>query len=160
MMNTVDFSTTASELLHLERAALDRWGRGDPGGVLKLYAPDISYFDPLTASRLDGHEAMEDYYRPWTGKIHIARYDIVNPQVVVDATMALVTYNLVNYRRGDAGHDVVASRWNNTSVYQRRGAAWKLIHSHWSFTEHPAFQHMTPEASEGLSNADSLPAGQ
>jgi hypothetical protein len=64
--------------------------------------------------------------------------------------MALVTYDLVNYSRDAAGNEAVASRWNSTAVYQRRGDVWKQIHSHWSFTRHPAFEKMMPEVSEGL----------
>ena len=40
---------------------------------------------------------MVDYYRPWVGKIHVARYEMLNSHVVVDGNMALLTYNLVNY---------------------------------------------------------------
>lgn len=32
------------------------------------------------------------------------------------------------------------------------GGAWQSIHSHWSFTRHQAFQTMTAEATEGLSD--------
>ena len=42
----------------LERSALDRWGKGDPSGFLELYATEITYFDPLTATRIGGHQAM------------------------------------------------------------------------------------------------------
>ena len=83
----------------MSASALDRWGKGDPGGFLELYANDITYFDPLTATRIDGHPAMVNYYRPWVGKLQIARYEMLNPQVVVDGDMALLTYNLVNYIR-------------------------------------------------------------
>ena len=93
---------------------------------------------------------MVNYYRPWVGKIHIARYDMRNPQVVVEGNMALLTYNLVNYIRDPQGVESVGSRWNSTTVYRRRDNSWKVIHSHWSFTRHPAFESMTPEASEGL----------
>jgi len=134
----------------LERSALDRWGNGDPGGFLDVYGTDVTYFDPLTAMRIDGHQAMEDYYRPWAGKIQIARYEMLNPHVVVDADMALLTYNLVNYVTDDQGIESVGSRWNSTVVYQRCGDAWKAIHSHWSFTRHPAFEAMTAEATESM----------
>ena len=70
--------------------------------------------------------------------------------VVVDGNMALLTYNLVNYVTDSQGGETVGSRWNSTTVYQRFGDVWKTIHSHWSFTRHPAFQTMTPEATEGL----------
>ncbi len=153
MIKTSDVRTSADQILLLERAALDRWGKGDPSGFLDLYAADITYFDPGTATRIDGHQAMVDYYRPWVGKIEIARYEMLNPRMVVDGTMALLTYNLVNYVRDAHGVESVGSRWNSTTVYQRRGNTWKAIHSHWSFTRHPAFQNMSPEASEGLAPA-------
>jgi ketosteroid isomerase-like protein len=145
---TADSDATAAAILALERGALDRWGRGDPGGLLDLYAADVTYFDPLTAMRIDGHRQMEDYYRPWTGRVHVARYEMLNPQVVVDGTMAVVTYNLVNYTRDSQGAESMASRWNATGVYQRRGDTWKKVHEHWSFTRHPAFANMSPESTE------------
>ncbi len=150
MISTVDVGTSSDQILMLERGALDRWGTGDPGGFLELYAPDITYFDPVTPTRIDGHQAMVNYYRPWVGKIHIARYEMLNAQVVVDGSIALLTYNLVNYIRDAQGVESVGSSWNSTTVYQRRGGTWKALHSHWSFTRHPAFQNMTPEASERL----------
>lgn len=134
----------------LERGALDRWGNGDPSGFLELYAPDISYFDPVTETRIDGHQAMVDYYRPFVGKIHVPRYEMLNPRITLEGNMALLTYNLVNYIPHADGGESVGARWNSTTVYRRAGETWKAIHSHWSFTRHPAFQNMSPEASEGL----------
>lgn len=32
-------------IIGMERAALDRWGNGDPGGFLEISAEDVSYFD-------------------------------------------------------------------------------------------------------------------
>ena len=150
MTHSTDVPTSPDQILELEREALDRWGKGDPAGFLEQYAPDITYFDPTTAARIDGHPAMASYYRPWVGKIVIARYEMLDPQVVVDRTMALLTYNLVNYIRDGQGGETVGSRWNSTTVYQRRGSAWKVLHSHWSFTCHPALQNLSPQASEGL----------
>ena len=147
-MTTTQSQTVAEHIVMLERTALERWGNGDPGGFLELYAPDITYFDPLTAMRVDGHQAMVDYYRPWAGQIRIPRFEMLNPLVVVDGDMALLTYNLVNYSTDAHGIESVGSRWNSSTVYQRHGEAWKAIHSHWSFTRHPAFQNMTVESSE------------
>ena len=139
----------SGQIIALERAALDRWGRGEPAGFTERYAADVSYFDPLTAARIDGHSAMADYYRPWTGKIFISRYEMLNPNVVVDGTMALLTYNLVNYVRDENAGETVGSSWNSTVVYQQRGGTWQTIHSHWSFTRHDAFQNMSAQATEG-----------
>ena len=75
---------------------------------------------------------------------------MLNPRVVVDGNMGLLTYNLVNYITDASGIESVGTRWNSTAVYQRRGDTWKAVHSHWSFTRHPAFQNLSAEASEGL----------
>lgn len=147
-MKTTPATAIADHLIALECAALDRWGNGDPGGFLDLYGADISYFDPLTALRIDGHQAMEDYYRPWTGKIFVARYEMANPQVVVDGDMGLLTYNLVNYMKDEQGVETAGSKWNSTTVFRRIDGSWKSIHSHWSFTRHVAFQNLTAQASE------------
>jgi len=146
-------NTTRDDIVALERKALDRWGNGDPGGFAEVYAPDITYFDPATASRIDGHQAMVDYYKPFVGKILIPRYEMLNPQVVIEGNMALLTYNLVNFARDERGVETVGTRWNSTTVYQRTGAAWHIVHSHWSFTRHPALQNMTPEAAEAASGS-------
>jgi ketosteroid isomerase-like protein len=147
MSHPSDPATSPDQILLLERSALDRWGKGDPGGFLDVYGADITYFDPVTAARIDGHPAMAEYYQPWIGKIKIDRYEMLNPQVVVDGDMALLTYNLVNYTH-DGGVESVGSRWNATTVYRRQSGTWKAIHSHWSFTRHPAFQNLSPEESE------------
>ncbi len=150
MAETTEVRTTADQIVMLERNALDRWGKGDPGGFLDVYGADVTYFDPLIATRIDGHQAMVDYYRLWVGKIHVARYEMLNSHVVVDGNMALPHIQLgeLHHRwpRGRIGRDSMES----TTVYQRCGDAWKTIHSHWSFMSHPAFQAMTAEATEGL----------
>ena len=148
MIDTIDSRTSRDRILRLERSALDRWGNGDPGGFLELYASDITYFDLVTAARIDGHQAMAKYYEPFVGKIHVARYEMLNPEVVVDGNMALLTYNLVNYSLDADGVESVGSCWNSTAVYQLRSGTWNAIHSHWSFTRHTAFQKMSPEGSE------------
>lgn len=141
-------SHPSEEIIALEQVALNRWGNGDPGGYLDLYAPGVSYFDPLTAGRLDGWRTMADYYAPFIGKIFISRYEMQSPEVVVDGNMAVLSYNLVNYARGENGAETVGSKWNATVVFQRQSESWKSIHVHWSFTSHPAFQNLTVQTSE------------
>lgn len=141
-----------NEIIEIERQALERWGNGDPTGFLQLYGDDVSYFDPTTAARMDGRDRMVEYYQPWTGLIRIARFEMLNPQVVVQGDMALLTYNLVNYDRDNEGNEYVGTRWNSTTVFQKQDGTWKSIHSHWSFTRHPALQNLTVESSERLAS--------
>jgi ketosteroid isomerase-like protein len=127
----------AADVIALERAALDRWGKGDPTGFLETYAPEITYFDPGVERRLDGHAALSDYYRPFTGKVNIPRYEMIGPRVQRHGDVAVLTYNLRSESLQPDGKQVTR-RWNSTSVYARMGRDWKMIHSHWSLTTPPS----------------------
>lgn len=129
----------ADAVIALERAALDRWGRGDPSGFLETYAPEITYFDVLTPRRLDGHAAMTDYYRPLTGKIKVVRYEMIGARVQLHGEVALLTYNLASEAVQADGKQVTV-HWNSTAVYARIGGKWKTIHSHWSLTAPPCLK--------------------
>jgi len=124
--------------LALERAALDRWGKGDPGGCLDLSAAEVSYFDPFTEHRLDGHAALSAWYESIREKIHIDRDEIIDPRAQVAGDCAILTFRFVS--QGSEG----TARWNCTEVYQRFGEEWKIVHSHWSFTRAEAAAGMGP----------------
>jgi ketosteroid isomerase-like protein len=128
-MTQADEATIASHVLALERAALDRWGKGDPGGYLDLCADEVTYFDPFTEQRVDGRAALAAWYEPIRGKIKIDRDEIVNPRVQIVGDVAILTFRFVS--QGSEG----TALWNATEVYQRFGEEWKIVHTHWSFTQ-------------------------
>src|SRR4051812_14431289 len=92
--STVAVKASAEPVIELERAALDRWGKGDPQGYVETYAPDITYFDPFTEKRVDGLPAIKEMLRPFVGKIHIDHYEMLNPRVQGSGDLAVLTYNL------------------------------------------------------------------
>jgi len=116
-------------IIAMERAALDRWGKGDPSGFLEIYAPDVVYFDPHLEMRMDGIEAITEYYESIRGQVSIVRYELLNPLVQLVGDAAILTFNYVSY-----GGSEDAYRWNSTEVYRRTGDRWQIIQSHWSFT--------------------------
>jgi len=118
-----------AQILAMERAALDRWGRGDPDGFLEISAPDIVYFDPFLPQRIDGLDALRQYYAELRGTIHIDSYEIIAPEVHVQGDVALLTFRLVSSGGGDE------IRWNTTEIYRRGDDGWRIVHSHWSFTQ-------------------------
>jgi ketosteroid isomerase-like protein len=133
-------------IIALERAALDRWGKGDPQGYLESYAPDITYFDPGAERRMDGLPAMQALLLPLTGKIRVERYEMIDPKVQHDGDVAVLSYNLVSHAKRANGDSLVV-RWNSTAVYQRISGTWKIIHSHWSLTK-PELEQPVSEISE------------
>lgn len=127
MEKSEDVAMVKHVVLALERAALDRWGQGDPEGYLEINAPGVTYFDPFVQHRVDGIAALKAWYEPIRGKIRIDGDEIIDPHVQVIGDAAILTLQYVS--RGSEG----AKRWNCTEVYRRSGDDWKIVHSHWSF---------------------------
>lgn len=121
-----------AELLTLERAALTRWLAGDPSGFLELCAPDVSYFDPYLAHRIDGLAALTAYYEALRGKIHAPRFEILDPRVHAGVDLAVLAFNFVSYGAND-----VPLAWNCTETYRRGtgGPRWQIVQTHWSLTK-------------------------
>jgi hypothetical protein len=81
----------AADVVAFERAALDRWGKGDPDGYLEICANDVTYFDPFTRQRLDGIDALRGWYEQVRGKIRIDRDEMVAPKVQVIGDAAILS---------------------------------------------------------------------
>jgi ketosteroid isomerase-like protein len=120
----------AAEIIALERAALDRWGAGDPSGYLEISAPDVTYFDPFLERRIDGLEALSAWYAPLRGAVHIDHYDLIEPKVLVCGGAVMLTFNLVSYS------GATTMRWNCSEVYRNDPAGWRIVQAHWSITQH------------------------
>ncbi len=119
----------SATIIRMERAALDRWAKGDPDGFLEITDPEVVYFDPFQPRRLNGIEELRKLYAGLRGKFRIDRYEIVDPKVQVSGDIAVLTFNFVPH--GSEGE----MRWNATEVYRRRGGQWRIIHTHWSLTQ-------------------------
>jgi hypothetical protein len=134
------------QIVAMERAALDRWGAGDPLGYLEIMATTVTYFDPTQDRRLDGLRALRDLLVPLTGKIRVDRYDMVRPLVQWHGDAAILTFNLVSYRRRPDGSEQAISHWNSTETYARIDGQWRIVHSHWSFVRPELKQPMSEES--------------
>jgi hypothetical protein len=117
-----------STVIGLEKAALEKWYKGDPSGFIDISADDVVYFDPFTEQRLDGLETLTKYLEVIRGEVNVSRYEKPNPNVQVTSEMAVLTFNLFSYS-GDK-----IAKWNCTEVYRlERTGQWKIIQTHWSF---------------------------
>jgi uncharacterized protein (TIGR02246 family) len=139
---TVDPET----IIAMERAALDRWGKGDPQGYVEIMAPEITYFDPMQEKRIDGLDAMKQMLAPIAGKVSVSRYDMINARVQQHGPVALLTFNLISYQKQPDGTERAVARWNSTETYARVDGQWRIIHSHWSYIKPELKQPVTEEA--------------
>jgi len=129
----------AEHIISLERSALDRWIHADPDGYLDLYVQNATYFDPFREKRVDGLDALKARTAPMKGiKLPFTepRYDMIDPRVDVEGDIAVLTFNLVNYGKPTGRtEETVLARWNATQVYRRQNGDWRILHTHWSFTQ-------------------------
>ena len=129
----------AEHIVSLERSALDRWIRADPDGYLRRYAGDATYFDPFREKRVDGLDALSAQAGAMRGvplPFTEPRYDMIDPVVQAEGNLAVLTFNLVNYGKPlGSAEEAVLARWNATQVYREVDGAWRIIHTHWSFTQ-------------------------
>jgi len=123
----------AAEIVALEKAALNRWRKGDPDGFLALSVPQVTYFDPILPGRLTGIARLTEFYDGMRGTGGgSAAIDIIEPRVDIVGDAALLTYRFL-WAGLDADGTVVArSPWNCTEVYHRQAGQWRIIHTHWS----------------------------
>ena len=136
-----DIRKISETLLSLERAINERWNKGDVDGALEMYSEDVTYFDPITANRLDGRKAVEAYFREvFQGKLNILRNEFIDPRVIVSdgGDFAVLTYGLVNFVPDGNGGEKRGAAWNSTQVYRLLDDKWRVVHVNWSFTRHPA----------------------
>lgn len=91
-------------------------------------------------------ELSREMLASWTGKIKVDRYDMVSPMVQQHGDAALLTFNLVSYRRRADGTEHAIAHWNSAEVYARVDAGWRIIHSHWSFVKPELKQPVSEEA--------------
>ena len=131
------------DVVAMERAALDRWGKGDPQGYLEIMASDVTYFDPMQEKRIDGLEAMKKMLAPITGKVKVSRFDMIDPKVQRYGDSALLTFNLVSYVTQPDGKELAVARWNSSELYGRVNGQWRIVHSHWSFIKPELRQPVT-----------------
>ena len=115
-------------IVALERAALDRWCKGDPHGFVDDALNDVTYFDHVTKERIDGIGALKEHMRQFVGKVDVPRYEMPNAKVRVDGNMAVLTFNWETYSR----EGELTSRWNATEVLLRTEGQWKYAAIHWA----------------------------
>ena len=121
----------AAAIIAMERAALDRSDRGDPEGFLEISDPQVTYFDPSLEQPIRGLDALSDYYRRSFTVDDEYHGQILNPGVQVTGDIAVLTFNYVVTGRTTGR----VTRWNTTEVYRRTGDTWRIIHTHWAFTQ-------------------------
>lgn len=115
-------------IIDLEKQALELWNNGNPDGFIELSSDDVVYFDPAFENKLEGKEALEEYYNSMRGKVKIDLYKMIKPIVQLLSETAVLMYDYEAHRDGRI------FKMHCTEVYKSNASnQWKIIHTHWSF---------------------------
>jgi ketosteroid isomerase-like protein len=123
-------------ILSIEKQALERWRNGDPLGFVEISDEEIIYFDPSLVKPIFGVKEFEAYMKLMAGRVNYQKSEFIEPRVVVVGEAAVLSYNYRTAVLAPDGTIAEQTPWNVTEVYFQRKDAWKVIHSHWSFTHH------------------------
>ena len=124
----------AASIIATERAALDGSDRGDVDAFLKLSVPDVVYTDPWQERPIVGIANLAAYYATvfkLEAKPTVAG-EMSNTHVQVMGDTAVLTFNYAVKKLDDG---TVVRRWNAEEVYNKRDGAWRIVNTHWSFTQ-------------------------
>lgn len=119
----------AQHIIGLERAALDKWFKGDTSGYDQLWSKrSFTYFDGVVNERIDDHDTISKVLMGIEGKLFADSYDFRSPRVQFGDDVAILTYQLF------ADTSLIDMRYNCIEVYQKEeDGQWRVIHSTWSF---------------------------
>jgi ketosteroid isomerase-like protein len=137
-----DKKDVAAAIIAMERSALDGSDRGDIDRFLGLSAPGVVYMDPGLEQPIVGIEDLTAYYRKVfkPEAVPSVAGEMLHSHVQVMGDTAVLTFNYV-VKKLDGG--AVVRRWNATEVYNRSGGTWRIVNTHWSFTQ-PKLAEKTP----------------
>lgn len=119
----------AQHIIGLEKAALDKWFKGDTSGYEQLWSKrSFTYFDAVVEKRVDDHATIAEFLKTIDGKLFADSYDFRNSRVQIGKDMAVLTYQLF------AKTTLIDMEYNCIEVYQKEeDGEWRVIHSTWSF---------------------------
>lgn len=119
----------AEHIISLEKAALDKWFKGDTSGYEGLWSKrSFTYFDGVVSERIDDHATVSAFLKTVEGKLFAEKYDFRSPRVQFGVDMAVLTYQLF------ADTSLINMAYNCIEVYQKEAdGVWRVIQSTWSF---------------------------
>jgi len=104
----------ADHIINLEKAALDKWFKGDTSGYEQLWSRhNFTYFDGVVSERIDDHATISTFLKSINGKLFADSYDFRSPRVQFGTDMAVLTYQLF------ADTSLINMAYNCIEIYQK-----------------------------------------
>lgn len=118
----------ANHLICLEKAALDKWFKGDTSGYEALRSNrSFTYFDAVVTKRVNDKETIRAFLKSIDGKLYAEYYEFLYPRMQASNDMAVLTYQLYSKT------NLIDMEYNVVEVFQKEGDDWRVVHSTWSF---------------------------
>ncbi|MEC5317696.1 nuclear transport factor 2 family protein [Brenneria populi subsp. brevivirga] len=121
----------AEEIIGLEKAALDKFFKGDGSGYAELWSQrSFTYFDARFAERVDDYPTIKNFLDTVIeGRLSAESYDFRSPRVQFGKDMAILTYQLFS------NTNLIDMEYNCVEVFQKEEGQWRVVHSTWSLIQ-------------------------
>lgn len=117
-----------NHIVGLEKAALDKWFKGDTSGYRALWSKkNFTYFDGAFPTRVDEYATISQFLDGIEGKLFADSYDFVSPRIQFNGDIAILTYQLFS------DTSLIDMKYNVIEIFEKEEGEWKVIHSTWSF---------------------------
>ncbi len=88
----------------------------------------MSYLSPFANHSLDGKSAVEALFAPIEGQIHVAGFEIRDPELKLAERIAVLTLRLHELNEDGA----LMTGWKVTEIYRHMGVFWRVIPTHFT----------------------------
>lgn len=120
-----DERVLADHLVGLEKAALDKWFKGDTSGYEALFSTrSFTYFDAVVTVRVDDHEAAKKLLAAIHGRLSAESYEFRAPRIQAVKDMAVLTYQLFSET------NLIDMEYNVVEVFQKEESEWRVTVRH------------------------------
>ena len=92
---SVKAQSIEDKIINEEKAALDRWKKGETLGFIEIASDDITYFDPGLKKRITGIKEFRKHLSSFNGTFSFPSYELVNPQVQLYGDTGILTFNFI-----------------------------------------------------------------
>ena len=126
----------ARAVIAREKASFGAWQRKDKAFFAGFMAEDATYFGPMNPYlETDPKENFLPKFEQLAEMFKMLDFQMYNPRVQVYGDTAILTYN--SSSTVNMGGRVMHTTGKMTSVYQKQGDTWRVVHGHESFNSTP-----------------------
>lgn len=126
---------TEQEIRQIELDVADAFNQGDIDRILSFFDQDLAGFSSTRHERLHGLEAMRNTFSYYLERSESMEFALDQVEVHQYGETAVSTFYWSIFMKTASGEHEITGRGSH--VFVRRNGDWKIVHEHFSRSQHP-----------------------